>query len=128
MSDFDVEDLRQIQNLLADYGATLDEDRWDEHLALWSEDAVLLVFGRSYRGRDAIGGFMTRAVKGKHVTATPHLEFSGDRARSVADFVFFRSSDLKLYSAGVYRDQLEKQAGAWKLARREIDIQLRDKG
>ena len=31
------EDLRQIQNLLFDYGSTLDGGRWDEHLSLWIE-------------------------------------------------------------------------------------------
>ncbi len=130
MTAFGAEDLRQIHNLLADYGATLDEARWDDHLALWAEDGELLVFGRSFRGHEAIGRFMGRTVRGKHVTALPHLEFESggdaDRARSIADFVFFRSSDRVLYSAGVYRDDLIRVGAGWRLERREIDIQLRD--
>jgi hypothetical protein len=66
-----------------------------------------------------------RQVRGKHLTAAPHLEPDGDRARSVADFVFFRASDLALFSAGVYRDELVRVDGCWKLARREIEIQHR---
>jgi len=121
------EDLRQIHNLLADYGATLDEGRWDDHLALWAEECEFVAFGRSYRGRGAIDRFMRNAVAGKHVTALPRLELEGDRAHSVADFVFYRSSDLALYTAGAYRDDLVRTDEGWKLARREADIQLRRK-
>ena len=127
-TELDAEDLRKILNLLADYGSTLDEERWDEHLALWAEDGEMFVFGRSHRGREAIDRFMRKTVRGKHVTAAPHLEANADGARSIADFIFFRSSDLKLYSAGVYRDDLVRRGGEWKLARREIVIQLRDEG
>ena len=126
MTPPDVDDLIQIHALLADYGATLDEMRWNDHTALWTEDAELHVFGRSYRGREAIEGFMRKAVHGKHVTAVPHLEFQGDRARSVADFVFFRSSDLALHTAGVYRDDLLHTNAGWRFGRREIEIQLRE--
>jgi 3-phenylpropionate/cinnamic acid dioxygenase small subunit len=127
MSTPSADDLRQIQNLLADYGATLDEARWDDHFALWTEDCEVFVFGRSFLGREAIDRFMRKTVRGKHFTAGPHLEFDGDRARSTSDFVFFRSSDLRLYSAGVYRDDLVRTSQGWKLARREIDIQLSEK-
>jgi 3-phenylpropionate/cinnamic acid dioxygenase small subunit len=120
------EDLRQIQNLLFDYGSTLDGGRWDEHLSLWIEDCEMFVFGRSFRGREAIDRFMRKAVRGKHVTAVPHLEFDEDRARCRADFVFYRSSDMQLYSAGFYRDDLVRIGEEWKLARREIEIQLRE--
>ncbi len=128
MSAPSTDDLRQIQNLLADYGATLDEARWDDHFALWTEDCSLFVFGRSFQGREAIDRFMRKTVRGKHITALPHLEFDAERARSIADFVFFRASDLKLYSAGVYRDDLVRTAEGWKLARREIEIQLSQEG
>ena len=126
MSAPSADDLRQIQNLLADYGATVDEARWDDHFALWTEDCEVFVFGRSFQGREAIDRFMRKTVRGKHITAVPNLEFDGDRARSIADFVFYRASDLKLYSAGVYRDDLVRTSEGWKLARREIQIQLRD--
>ena len=119
------DDLRQIQNLLADYGATLDQGRWDDHFELWIEDCEIFVFGRSVRGREEIGRFMRNAIRGKHITAVPHVEFDGDRATSVADYVFFRSSDRLLFSAGVYRDEMVRTGEGWKLARREIEIQLR---
>ena len=125
MTKPEAEDLRQIHNLLADYGQTLDEGRWDDHFAVWAEDCEFVVFGRSFRGRKTIDEFMRGAVRGKHLTAAPHLEFDGDRARSVSDYVFFRSSDLELYTAGIYRDDLVRTDERWKIARREVEIQLR---
>jgi SnoaL-like domain len=118
------EDLRQILAVLAEYGATLDEQRWSDHRELWTEAAELFVFGRTHRGRDAIEKFMRRAVLGKHITAVPRVEIEGDHARSAADFVFYRAPDLAPFSAGVYHDEWERSDGRWRLARREIEIQL----
>ena len=120
----EAEDLRQIMALLADYGATLDEQRWDDHLALWADDCRMHVFGRDVEGKDAIGGFMRKAHRGKHLTGVPRIETHGDGARSTADFVFFRA-DMRLYSAGVYRDEFVRTTSGWRLSLRTIDIQLR---
>ena len=117
-------DLREILGWLAEYGASVDEERWSDLRALWAEDAELCVFGRSYRGADAIETFMRQAKRGKHITAVPHIEFDGERARSAADYVFFAKPDLAPFSAGVYRDEWLRRDGRWWLARREIEIQL----
>jgi hypothetical protein len=119
------DDLRQILGGLAEYGASLDEERWVDHRALWSEDAELCVFGKTHRGRDAIEAFMRSAPLGKHLTGVPRVELDGERARSTCDFVFFRAPGLVPATAGVYRDQWLRRDGRWRLARREIEIQLR---
>src|SRR2546422_7145744 len=77
VTDRAADDLRQILALLAEYGATLDEGRWQDHRELWTETAELCVFGRTLRGRDAIEEFMRKAVRGKHLTAAPRLEIDG---------------------------------------------------
>ena len=118
-------DLREILGWLAEYGASVDEQRWSDLRALWSEDAELCVFGQTHRGPAAIEAFMQRAVRGKHITAVPRIEFDGDRARSTADYVFYRAPDLAPFSAGVYRDEWLRRDGRWWLVRREIEIQLR---
>jgi len=120
----EAEDLRQIMALLADYSATIDEQRWDDHLALWTDDCRMHVFGRDVDGKAAIGAFMQKAHRGKHLTGVPHIEADADGACSTADFVFFRP-DMQLYSAGVYRDRLTYTADGWRLKLRTIDIQLR---
>ena len=121
----DGEDLHQILGLLAEYAASVDEGRWSDLRALWAEDPELCVFGASHRGSDAIEAFLRAARRGKHITAVPRIEFEGDRARSVADFVFFAAPDLTPFAAGAYRDEWRRRDGRWRLARREIDVQLR---
>jgi len=118
-------DLREILGWLAEYGASVDEQRWSDLRALWAPDAELSVFGQTHRGADAIEAFMRRAIRGKHITAAPRVEIDGDRARSAADYIFFRSPDLAPFTAGVYRDEWIRRDGRWWLARREIEIQLR---
>ena len=118
-------DLREILGWLAEYGASVDEQRWSDLRALWAEDAELFVFGQTYRGADAIEAFMRRAKRGKHITAVPRIELDGDRARSAADYIFFATPDLAPFSAGIYRDEWLRRDGRWWLARREIEIQLR---
>ena len=118
-------DLAAILGLLADYCATLDEQRWDDHVALWCEEGCLHVFGRDFEGRAKIRDFMRGAHQGKHLTGVPRVRIEGDRAQSVSDFVFFRAGGFTLNSAGVYRDRLVRGPDGWQFERREIEIQLR---
>ena len=117
-------DLREILGWLAEYGASVDEQRWADLHRLWTAEAELCVFGQTHRGPDAIEAFMRRAIPGKHITAVPRVELDGERARSVADFIFFRA-DLSPFTAGVYRDEWVRRDGRWWLARREIRVQMR---
>jgi 3-phenylpropionate/cinnamic acid dioxygenase small subunit len=118
------EDLRAILGLLADYGATFDSGRWDDHRALYVEGAELHVFGRCYAGPERIVARLRKAHRGKHLTGVPRIECDGDRARSLSDFVFFRE-DLRLYSAGSYVDELVRTAAGWRFASRKIEIGMR---
>ena len=118
-------DLREILGWLAEYGASVDEQRWSDLRRVWTPDAELCVFGQTHRGPAAIEAFMQRATRGKHITAVPRVDFAGDRARSVADFVFFRREDLAPFTAGVYRDDWLRRDGRWWLAKREIEVQMR---
>ena len=118
-------DLREILGWLAEYGASVDEQRWSDLRALWTPDAQLCVFGKTYRGPDEIEAFMRKAIRGKHITAVPRVELDGQRARSIADYIFFRRTDLAPFTAGVYRDEWLRRDGRWWLARREIEVQMR---
>lgn len=121
------DDLRQVLALLADYGRTLDDGRWEQHMALYAEDCRLRVFGREYAGREAIEAFMRQAHRGHHLTGVPSVELDGETARSRADYVFFRD-DMQLYSAGSYEDELVREHGSWRFAVRDIHIRLRAEG
>ena len=120
----EAEDLRQIMVLLVDYGQTLDEERWEDHLTLYADDCRIHVFGRDFEGKERIDRFMRNANSGKHMTGVPRIEFNGETATAASDFIFFRR-DMALYSAGVYRDEFVRTRDGWRFASRAIDIQLR---
>jgi len=120
----DADDLRQIMALLADYGLTLDEGRFDDHMALYDDECRLHVFGREWKGKARIEEFMRGAHRGKHLTGVPRVEFDANRALSAADFVFFRA-DMLLYSGGTYRDEFVRTSDGWRFSSRTIEIALR---
>lgn len=119
------DDLRCILAVLADYGRTVDDRRWDEHRALWSSDPHLRVFDDDHAGVEAIVSFLQAARRGQHLCGVPAVAIDGDRATSRCDFVFFDEADLRLRTAGAYEDELVREAGRWKLANRTIRIRIR---
>lgn len=121
------EDLRQILALLADYGRTIDEERWEEHVTLYTEDCHLIVFGSDHAGRDAISRFLKAAPRGKHLSGIPNIRFDGDRAHAHSDYLFFRDN-LQLFNAGTYEDEFVREAGGWRIATRKIESKLRASG
>ena len=118
------EDLRQILALLAAYGRTLDTQQWDDHAALYADDCHLLVFESDYAGRGSILEFLKGARRGKHITAVPSVVVQANRATSASDYVFFEP-DCTLFNAGRYDDELVRERGAWRFARRTITIDFR---
>jgi 3-phenylpropionate/cinnamic acid dioxygenase small subunit len=121
MSD---DDLQGILGLLADYCHTLDDGRIDDHLALYADDCVLHVFGRTYEGKERVRKFMAAAQAGQHLTGVPKVDDDDDDLAHVrSDFVFF-TPDLTLYTAGTYHDVVRKSEGTWRFVSREIGIRL----
>jgi hypothetical protein len=123
----EADDLRQIMALLADYCQTLDEGRFEDHLALYADSCRLHVFGKDFDGRERIDRFMRRAHRGKHLAGVPHICLDGDSASSTSDFVFFRE-DMQLNSCGSYRDEFVHTPDGWRFRLRTIEIQLRAEG
>jgi hypothetical protein len=115
-------DLRAILALQAQFCQLCDLAKWAEMRELFTDDAVLHVFGKDYTGKDAIMGFIERRHLGKHMLSAPDIEFDGDEARVVVDHTFYRYPDLALFGAGVYKDILRRTPAGWKFARREIEV------
>ena len=120
----EADDLRQIMALLADYSATLDEGRWEDHLALYADECRLHVFGKDFEGKERIDRFMQRAHRGKHLSGVPRIDVDGDTATSTTDFVFFRH-DMVLNSCGCYRDEFVRTSEGWRFSTRTIEIAMR---
>ena len=120
----DADTIREILALLAEYGQTVDQQRWDEHRALWATECHLVVFDNDHAGRDTITTFMKGSPRGKHLTGVPNIQIHGDRASVRSDFVFF-NDHLALRTAGWYEDDLVRENECWRFERRQIEIQLR---
>jgi hypothetical protein len=122
MSDCTCQDLRAILALQAKFCRFCDLAQWSQLRELFTDDAVLHVFGKNYVGREAIMRFIERRHLGKHMLSTPDIEIDGDEARVTVDHTFYRYPDLALFGAGVYKDILRRTDAGWRFALREIEV------
>ena len=137
----DLEEREAIRRLMAIYAQLLDSKRIVEWGQLFTEDAVFAVWGMSWKGRESIvsgiGGMQPEAP-GKHVILTPVIDFvAPDRALAWTDLSAFSSAnvpstsgsgganpgvaapgEISIATIGRYHDELVKQGGRWRIARR----------
>jgi hypothetical protein len=118
-------DTRAIMALLGQYAHQLDMGQFDAVARLWTDDGRLLVFGRTIVGFDELRDFFAGAVTGKHLGGVPIIDLHGDTARVQSDFAFWRGTDLALFSAGHYVDDVVRANDGWRFATREIVIEHR---
>ena len=126
-----IDDERLIRRTLALYCTLLDDRRFDDWSQLFTEDAEWIIPGTAFKGRAAIAagvGATQPPVAGrvKHLSHPPVMEFTSVRtARAWSDVVVLlrnREGVWKILAAGRYYDDLEKENGAWRLRRRQTDI------
>jgi 3-phenylpropionate/cinnamic acid dioxygenase small subunit len=121
---------RAIHRLMAVYSQLLDDGRFDEWAELFTADAVFSVWGTAYTGRDAIRdgiGGMQPEHPGKHVAFATVVDLDGERARAWTDFVTLADvgpgewgRSYSVATAARYYDQLVRDGGRWRFARRDI--------
>ncbi len=122
----DLESLEAIRRLMAIYAQLLDAKRIAEWGELFTDDAVFEVWGQTWRGRAAIEagiGGMQPELPGKHIILTPVIDLKGsDRALVWTDLSAFSSAKdaISIATIGRYHDELVKQAGRWRIARRVV--------
>jgi uncharacterized protein (TIGR02246 family) len=123
-----------VRDLVARYNASGDSGRFDEMLALFTDEAVMeVVPGRSYRGREEIRTLFTGAAG---VTSEP----SGPAPRLVRHFTATHQIDLRTpdeatgrcYYAvlteqgldhwGRYVDRYVRREGRWLFAARRVTV------
>ena len=116
-------DIASIRRLLAACCQTLDDGRFDEWAALYTEDCRFAVMGTRTRGRAEmraiIEPFQTEELRGKHLISESVIDLDGDTASAATDFAFV-AKDNTILQTGRYHDVLSRIAGGWKVAGREI--------
>jgi 3-phenylpropionate/cinnamic acid dioxygenase small subunit len=119
-----------VRRTLARYGQLADDRRIAAVAELFTEDAVLEVRGRAWRGRAEIvargGDGPDPGLRTKHVTVNAVVDVADDGATaSVAtDFLYFVAppdGPWALRSTGRYRDRHVLEAdGCWRIAERVV--------
>jgi hypothetical protein len=129
-----LEDERLIRRTIALYGPLLDDRRFDDWGALFSEDAEWTIPGVSFKGRAEVVvgvGAMEPPVLGfvKHFSYPPVIEIdSPTTAHAWTDLAALVKDEetgaWSIAAAGRYYDDLEKEGGAWRFKRRRADIDV----
>jgi len=120
-----VTDEEEIRDLTARYNLYGDAGRFDDMLALFTDDATVTVDTTSYDGRDGIRRLFTEAAGPtpelvRHFTSTHVIDVDGDRATARCYFQVLTSNGLDHW--GRYRDGLVRVDGRWRFARREVRV------
>jgi 3-phenylpropionate/cinnamic acid dioxygenase small subunit len=131
-----IEDKDAIRELLAEYCFRLDDGRYDEMAALFTEDGIWdTAFGKA-SGRAAIaklaadiraraGGERPRAV---HLVTNIVIALDGDRAQVRSNWIVMQNSPdgPKIGSGGAYLDEIVRRHGRWLYQYRKIDRFIAD--
>ena len=126
-----LEDQLAISELLAEYCFRLDDGRFAEMAALFTEDGTWdTAFGKAV-GRAAIaelaqglrrrsGDTRPRAV---HLVANIAIALDGARAQARSNWMVMQNSPdgPKIGSGGAYFDELVRAGGSWRFRYRRID-------
>ena len=126
-----IEDKDAIRELMAEYCFRLDEGRYDDMAALFTEDGTWdTAFGKA-SGRAAIAKLAAdiRARAGADRPRAAHLVtnivivLEGERAQVRSNWMVMQNSPdgPKIGSGGVYRDEIVRRGGLWLFHYRKID-------
>jgi len=120
--------------LLSDYGRLLDLRDGAGWAALFTQDGEWI--GGEHYGVIAGRERLTQFVAEEFANAPPCIHLFGNHAIDLDDsgmaatawsrwlLVEQRGADLKIALAGSYSDELVKQDGGWRFARREVTLDL----
>jgi 3-phenylpropionate/cinnamic acid dioxygenase small subunit len=132
MNDATMRDEWAIGRVLARYCRFLDDQRYDDVVALFAPEGVLESMGTRAEGRDAIGRDAIRAFFSEdgstggrptsaHVLSNPVIDVDGDTARAESDWVMIQRDETGatgIVLAGRYRDELVRIDGEWRFSNR----------
>lgn len=121
-------DKDEIRELLARYCFALDEGRFEDMAALFTQDGVWETAFGTGTGRAGIVAQARGIATGPrpprvHLTTNIVIDLNGDTATARSNWLLFQNSDSgpSIGSGGAYYDSLVKTDGSWLFAHRRID-------
>ena len=124
-----LEDLLEIQQIFIDYGLALDAGDFDRYASLFAENGTITLgpLGKA-TGRTAIKELMERTMQGRvggslHIVSSPQITIDdgGDTAHSQVMWTVVHRDEAgqpRLTMMGRHQDELIRENGRWKIARR----------
>jgi uncharacterized protein (TIGR02246 family) len=131
-----LEDREAIHGLFMRYRECLDEKDFSGYAGLFAADGEFLSAGGNAKGQeeierlvDGMRGSLLTAVAGDdvHVVVNPEIEVDGDRARARSTWIYVvRDPDggPSLCKVGHYDDELVREDGQWRFARRSAPMDM----
>jgi hypothetical protein len=114
-----------IQELCARYCQTIDSQDCAGWADCFTDNGVFEFDGWALRGRAALAEYAevhARVMRCRHLTLNCLYEVRGDRAtgRSTTVVTLATKGGYKILGQGAYEDQLVKEGGQWRIARRRV--------
>jgi uncharacterized protein (TIGR02246 family) len=131
-----LEDREAINRLFMEYRRCLDEKDFSGYAQLFTTDGEFIATGLSARGRaeieelvDGMQGSLLTATAGDdiHVVANPEVVVDGDRAAARSTWIYIVRADEggpSLCKVGHYDDELVREDGRWRFARRRAPMDM----
>lgn len=115
-------DLDEIHDLIARYSLYIDTGRADEWASLFTDEGELH-FGRNEptKGREALARFARDTEPGlHHFIVDEAVDVDGDRAVCTCSLLVSKGQPPTFVLVGRYRDDLVREDGRWRFARRVV--------
>ncbi|NTH22949.1 nuclear transport factor 2 family protein [Agrobacterium rhizogenes] len=125
-------DIQEIKQLNSKYNFAVDDADGAAWAACFTRNGVFnaLIEGERPQGPAELEAFVKTCNdafgKMHHLTTNEIITFDGDTARQKAYLQFFNIKDGKVEgSICVYYDWLEREDGAWKYSRRDVEFKVK---
>jgi hypothetical protein len=116
LSDSDVSDIVEIEQLLARYAVCMTRDDIEALLDVFTSDGAYSAFGASYTVAD-FPAMIATAPKGLFMTGTPMIELHGDTATGYQPLLFVIQTTHRM-RIGYWTDTYHRTEKGWRLHRR----------
>ena len=118
LSDQDLRDILEIEQLLARYASAMTRNSIDEVMAVFTPDGTYSAFGETY-GLKNFPALVDAAPKGLFLCGTPAIELNGDEATGTQPLSFIAQEDHH-HRIGWYTDKYRRTEAGWRLATRSM--------